>query len=1039
MDWKSELVHGIYESVITHSLQEKIERLQDTFDIEQKSLDSDESHFSLALHLAKLIASTLASMKGDDKKSRQAQFCNQLLEVIGKNDHTFPVDAERIVEDLMYLLKVQDRGRKPLDRPETPLTNACLFTGTQSDLSLESQLVKEIRTADRIDIICSFIKWSGIRLLKQDLEDFTSRPDARLRIITTSYLGATDLKAIEFLEQLPNTELLVSYDTERTRLHAKSYIFHRDTGFGSAYIGSSNISNPALTSGLEWNLKISQFESPYLWEKVCATFETYQNAKDFSKYDVSSHDRLKQALEFERHSTVEEDNFMTFMDVHPYPYQEEILDKLRAEREIHGRTRNLVVAATGTGKTVIAAFDYKRILREIPHAKFLFVVHREEILKQSRGTFRNILRNQNFGELLVGNYRPEGLEHLFVSIQSLNSQQLWEILPPDYYDYIVVDEFHHSASSSYQKLLRYFQPKYLLALTATPERHDGLDILSYFDYHIAAEIRLPDAINRKLLAPFQYFGVTDTVDLSRVGWSSGHYDTRELNRLFNGNLQRAQLILQKMHELLLDIRQCRALCFCVSQEHARFMNQFFNEHGVSSALLTAESSSDERNSVQYRLVNREINVICVVDIYNEGVDIPAVDTVLFLRPTESLTVFLQQLGRGLRLHDEKECLTVLDFVGNANKNFNFEYRFRAMLGSNGKNVADEIENGFPHLPAGCHIQLEKQAQRYILENIRNSIYNGRVSQLVSRLVTFTNESGLPLTLANFVDYHHLTLHDIYKRDSFARLTVKAKLRPDFEAPDEKRLTTGLQRILHMNSAYQLQTLLRILQKPLENLSSQEERLLTMLHFSLWGKGSGIPTLKASVEKLKANGPFFEELLDILHYMYEHTDIVTKQPELPYRCPLELHANYTRDEILAALGNWTLSAAPECREGVKFLPELRTDIFMITLNKAEKQYSPTTMYLDYAISDELFHWQSQSTTSVESPTGQRYLNHRKTGNTILLFVRENKSSNGQSTPYCFLGPAEYVCHNGSRPINIEWKLKYKMPARLCRMTERMATA
>lgn len=1039
MDWNFELVHGIYESVITHSLQEKIGRIQDAFEIEKKQLDSDESHFSLALHLTKLIASSLASIKGDDKKLRQVQFCNQLLEVIGQNDRTFPVDAERIVEDLMCLLKIQDRTRKALDRPETPLTNACLFTGTQSDLSLESQLVKEIRTADRVDIICSFIKWSGIRLLMQDLIDFTAQPEARLRIITTSYLGATDLKAIEFLEKLPNTELLVSYDTERTRLHAKSYIFHRNTGFGSAYIGSSNISNPALTSGLEWNLKISQFESPYLWEKVCATFETYQNAKEFSKYDANSHGRLKQALEFERHFTVDEDNFMAFMDVRPYPYQEEILDKLRAEREIHGRKRNLVVAATGTGKTVIAAFDYKRILKDIPNAKFLFVVHREEILKQSRGTFRNILRNQNFGELLVGNYRPTNFEHLFVSIQSLNSQRLWEMLPSDYYDYIVVDEFHHSASDSYQKLLRHFQPKYLLALTATPERHDGLDILSYFDYHIAAEIRLPDAINRKLLAPFQYFGITDNVDLSRIAWSSGHYDTRELNRLFNGNLQRAQLVLQKMHEILLNIQQCRSLCFCVSQEHAAFMNRFFNEHGVRSALLTAASPSEERNAIQSRLVNCEINVICVVDIYNEGVDIPAVDTVLFLRPTESLTVFLQQLGRGLRLHDEKECLTVLDFVGNAHKNFNFECRFRAMLGNSGKNVADEIGNGFPHLPAGCHIKLEKQAQRYILENIRNSIYNGRSSQLVSRVATFTNESGLPLTLANFVEYHHLNLHDIYKRVSFARLCEKAHAQPAFAAPDEKRLTNGLRRILHLNSAYQLQTLLRILQGAFEQLTSMEERLLTMLHFSLWGKDSGISSLQESVERLKANGPFFDELLDVLRYLYEHTDIVTERPELPYESPLELHASYTRDEILAALGNWTFNSTPECREGVKYLPALETDLFLITLNKAEKHYSPTTMYLDYAISDDLFHWQSQSTTSVESPTGQRYLNQRQTGNTILLFVREDKSHHGQSNAYCFLGPAEYVSHNGSRPINIEWRLKYKMPARLCRMTERMATA
>ncbi|MEG2001387.1 MAG: DEAD/DEAH box helicase family protein, partial [Evtepia sp.] len=522
------LIHGVYESVITRALEERLARISESFDVEKHQLDSEESSFALALHLTKLIASSLASIKGDDKKQKQAQFCNQLLDVIGKNDSTFPVEAEKIVEDLMYLLKIQDRAKKPLSRPDTPLSNAALFTGTASDLTLESELKKEIQTADSIDVLCSFVKWSGLRLILPLLKDATSE-GKRLRVITTSYLGATDLKAVEELQKLPNTELLVSYDTERTRLHAKSYIFHRDNGFGTAYIGSSNISAPALTSGLEWNLKISQYESPYLWEKVCATFETYQNTSEFSRYDESSREKLARALKAESGGARFEDNFMAFMDVTPYPYQEEILDKIRAEREIHQRNKNLVVAATGTGKTVIAAFDFKRVRKENPNAKFLFVVHREEILKQSRFTFRNILRDQNFGEMLVGNHKPESLDHLFVSIQSLNSNDLCMKLPSDYYDYIVIDEFHHAAANGYQELLDHFTPQYLLALTATPERHDGLDVLKYFDYHIAAEIRLPDAINKKLLSPFQYFGISDTVDLSTLKWTNGGYDKTQLN------------------------------------------------------------------------------------------------------------------------------------------------------------------------------------------------------------------------------------------------------------------------------------------------------------------------------------------------------------------------------------------------------------------------------------------------------------------------------------------------------------------------------
>lgn len=1033
-----ELIHGIYESVITHALEERLSRISDSFDVEKKQLDSEESSFALALHLTKLIANSLASIKGDDKKQRQAQFCNQLLEVIGQNDSSFPVEAEKIVEDLMYLLKIQDKAKKPLPRPDTPLTNAALFTGTASDLTLESELKKEILTADSIDILCSFIRWSGLRLLLPYLKEATA-DGKKLRIITTSYLGATELKAVDELQKLPNSELLVSYDTERTRLHAKSYIFHRANGFGTAYIGSSNISKPALTSGLEWNLKISQFESPYLWDKVCATFETYQNTSEFSRYDESSREKLAKALTHEAGGDREEDNAMVFMDVTPYPYQEEILDKVRAEREIHGRKKNLVVAATGTGKTVIAAFDFKRVLKEIPNAKFLFVVHREEILTRSRMTFRHILRDQNFGELLVGHYKPESLERLFCSIQSLNSNDLCRKLPADYYDYIIIDEFHHAAAKGYQELLEHFTPKYLLALTATPERHDGMDILKYFDNHIAAEIRLPDAINKKLLSPFQYFGISDCVDLSSLRWTNGGYDKTQLNNIFNGNVQRASLVLQKMHEILLDIAQCRALCFCVSQDHAEYMNAFFNEHGVHSAVLTAHSLSSERDTVQQRLRQREINVICVVDLYNEGVDIPEIDTVLFLRPTESLTVFLQQLGRGLRLCDDKECLTVLDFVGNAHRNFNFEYRFRAMLGASGQNVADELGHGFPHLPAGCHIELEKEAQERILANIKSSISNGRQNMIVSRIATFESESGIKLTLANFLDYHHLRPTTIYQKALFSRLCQKANLRENFTIPNEDRLRAGLLRICHMNSAYQLKTMQELLRAPearLQRLSDDETKLLTMLHFSLWTGSSEIKSLPESIAQLKANGPAYDELLALVDYLYENTDLVTVKPVLPFDCPLELHANYTRDEILTALGNWKLGSTPEMREGVKYLPEINTDIFMVTLNKSEKQYSPTTMYLDYAISDDLFHWQSQSTTSVESPTGQRYI--KGTG-TILLFVRENRNSDGIASSYCFLGPADCVSHNGSKPINVTWHLHYKMPARLCRMTERMAVA
>ncbi|QSH41053.1 DUF3427 domain-containing protein [Lentisphaerota bacterium ZTH] len=1035
------LINGLYESIITNSLKEQIENVNERRRVETKHLDSEESHFTLALHLTKLIANSLAKIKGDNRFEKQAEFCNKILDAIGKQDSTFDFENEKIIKDLKYLFEVCDTTERKFERPATPLSNACLFTGTRNDPSLESQLRQEILTSDRIDILCSFIKWSGIRLLKEELEAFTNKAGGRLRVITTSYLGATDYKAIEFLEQLPNTELLVSYDTKRTRLHAKSYIFHRNSGFGAAYIGSSNISNPALTSGLEWNLKVSQFELPYLWDKVCATFETYQNSKDFTPYFKDDKERLQSALNKES-GYKDDQELMAFFNIKPYDYQVEILDKLTAERQIHNRYHNLIVAATGTGKTVIAAFDFKRIKSQKSNAKFLFIAHREEILKQSRATFRNILRDQNFGELLVGKYNAEHFEQLFVSIQSLNSRELIKHLAEDYYDYIVIDEFHHAASKSYKEILDYFKPRYLLGLTATPERHDGLEILHYFDNHIAAEIRLPDAINRKLLCPFQYFGITDhsSVDLSNISWNRGRYDPTQLDNILTGNDSRALLVIEKINELLLDANETRGLCFCVSQRHANFMAEKLNACGIKAASLTSKSTNEQRSSVQNMLKNKEINFICVVDLYNEGVDIPEIDTVLFLRPTESLTVFLQQLGRGLRLDDWKECLTVLDFVGNANSSFNFEGRFRSILGPSTKNIFDEVEAGFPHLPAGCCIMLEKQAQQYILNNVKSNIHNARKNQLISGIRNFTSETGLKLSLTSFINHHDLSLDTIYRKSSWNRLLVNAGLKGDFQCHNESQLTKGLRRICHMNSTYQLQRLLDLLTSPtLDDITENDKLLLTMLNFSLWGKKNEFSSLEEAMIQIRKNEILYAELLELIGYMFEETNLVTSRTELPFETPLELHANYTRDEILVALGNWNFENSPEMREGVKYIKNINTDVFLITLNKSEKHYSPTTMYLDYAISKDLFHWQSQSQTSIGSPTGQRYINHQQYGTTILLFLREDKSVNGLSSPYCFLGEAKYISHEGSKPISFKWKLKTPMPSHLYRETARLATA
>ena len=1044
---------GLYEQVINNALTSELSDIPDA----RKSIapiDKAEAAKVLAQYLADVVQKGMENVldNGGDL-SAQIGLANQIVTLIQNTTQEADfasLGVDQRAEQLLALLREQDprlaagKTAADLSRPETSIAQSSLFTGAIHEPQMYTELKKEILSADRIDMLVSFIKWSGLRLLIDELREFTQN-GGKLRIITTSYMGATDVKAIEELRALPNTRIKVSYDTKRTRLHAKTYVFYRNTGFTTAYVGSSNLSNAAISSGLEWNVKVTHKDLPETINKIAATFESYWNSNEFEYYSEDQKERLARALKAEKYFDANNTALYT-MDIAPYSYQQEILDRLEAERTVRGYTRNLVVAATGTGKTVISALDYKRFRKQNPGkpCRLLFVAHREEILRQSLYTFRAVLKDANFGELFVGNYRPETIDYLFLSIQTFNSQDFTSKTSPDFYDYIIVDEFHHAAAPTYQKLLSYYQPKILLGLTATPERMDGKSILPYFNYRIAAEIRLPEAIDRKLLCPFQYFGVTDTVDLNTLKWSAGGYDKGELSALytFSGAVanRRADLVVSSLLKYVTDIDEVKGLGFCVTVDHAQFMSQYFNDHGIPSIFLTGKSSDEERNSAKDRLVSGTIRFIFVVDIYNEGVDIPEVNTVLFLRPTESLTIFLQQLGRGLRLAENKECLTVLDFIGQANKRYNFEDKFAALLSNTSRSVSREIKDGFVSAPKGCYIQLEKKSAKYILDNIRASY--GNTAGLVSRVASFTEDSGLELTLANFLEYYHLDPRTIYKFSTFSRLCARADVMDDFQEPLEEALTKAMGRLAVIDSRRWIHFLLELLPR-LDNvnfaaLGELEQRMLQMFYVTVWGKAAEEWASDEVLDHLYAlsDSPvLLGELQELLRYRYEQIDFIDEPVDLGFDCPLDLHCTYTRDQLLVALDFLKPSTV---REGVKWLPEKKLDVFFVTLNKSDKDYSPTTMYNDYSINESLFHWQSQSTTAADSPTGQRYIHHRERGSKVLLFVREFKSDriNGGAAAYTFLGTANYVKHEGSRPMNITWKLDRPIPAKFLKKTNKL---
>ncbi|MFN5319762.1 MAG: DUF3427 domain-containing protein, partial [Bacteroidia bacterium] len=862
-----------------------------------------------------------------------------------------------------------------------------------------------------------------------------------VRVICTVYMGATDVKAIDFLSRFSNVTLKISYNTKHERLHAKSYLFMRNTGFHTGYIGSSNMSRSALTNGLEWNIKVTQQEIPHIITKCRSTFETYWNDPNFELYDSAVHrPKLLEALNAGFRKP-DEENPTGFFDISPFPYQTEILDQLELSRS-RGEMLNLIVAATGTGKTVMAAFDFKRYLKAHPQARFLFVAHREEILKQARFTFRQVLRNNDFGSLWFGGREPEDYKHAFVSIQTLNNRIDRLSLAKDYYDYIIIDEVHHSAANSYQKLLNHFEPKILLGLTATPERHDGNNIAQYFGHSISAEIRLPEALNRGLLCTFQYFGINDQVDISGVSWRRGRYDIDELERIYSEDHRRVGDILRNCDKYLKDIHEVRALCFCVSKKHAVFMAEQFNKKNLKSAYLTSDNAS-ERNSILQGFKSREFNYLFVVDIFNEGVDIPEIDTLLFLRPTESLTIFLQQLGRGLRLHEDKSCLTVLDFVGQQHAEYSFEHKFRGMLGKTHTRVKEEIENDFPHLPLGCSITLERTAKEIILKNITRA-YRGGLQTLVNAIVRYKSEYTLSTSLENFCSMTEIGLHKIYAtKFMWHQLLQRANGSTTEPNELEKRIAQVLGSTwLSTDSTSYFEFIRRfITDKSCDTSNLENQQYLMMLYIDVFDAAPEVETfdqLLLALAPITSNTNICAEIVEYLDYRIKQLTAVEKAYSGNLTSVLRLHGRYTRNQILAGLSESTLNRKASSREGSFKIARANAELLFVTLDKSEGSFKPSTMYHDYFISEELFHWQSQNSTSENSSVGQSYINQASLKKEILLFVREaTRDENGNTMAFVFCGPLQYIKHEGNKPMNVTWRMAFVPPAELLNEGKKMA--
>lgn len=1014
---------GLYEQLVTTVLEGRLGGLNAQDFALRTPLDKEEAADRIALHLSQLVRRAIAGMDQQTRTQAGLELARQIITLLTESSRA--LDADDLLSPAGDLLRavaqLQPDGRPGIiAQPATPLLDTTLLTNAPGEPRIGFQLATELPSADRIDILMAFVRQTGIRPLLEGIRRHceSGRP---LRVLTTTYTNSTELSALIAL-QAAGAQVRVSYDTSSTRLHAKAWLFHRQSGYSTAFIGSSNLTYSAQVTGLEWNVRVSGARNPDVIDKFSAVFESYWNSEDFRAFDE------KEFKERTNVAVTTSSAWLSPVEIRPEPFQSRLLELIELSR-LQGHHRNLLVSATGTGKTVMAALDYQRLRKRLPRARLLFVAHRQEILTQSLATFRHALRDAAFGELWVGGSRPTRFEHVFASIQSLSAAGLAN-LSADHFDVVIVDEFHHAAARTYESLLAHLKPVELLGLTATPERGDSQPILQWFGDRIAAELRLWDAIDQHRLTPFAYYGISDGVDYRTVRWIRGRgYDLRELSNIVSADHVLARRVVDNVIRTAPDASSMRALGFCVSVDHARFMSQQFTAAGIPSRAVWADTPDDERREALRDLRDGKLRVVFSVDLFNEGVDIPSVDTLILLRPTDSATLFLQQLGRGLRREHGKTVCTVLDFVGQHRKEFKFQNRFGALLRGGRRDVIEQIEADFPFLPAGCHMQLDAVAKQNVLENIRRSLpYTA--SQRRAELLRVA-EGGKRITLKGFLEGSGLAVGDIYSNNHcWSDLLEAAELSVSPAGPAEQILRRAIGRLLHLDDPERIRCYQELAaQRVAPDLGAMGLRSRRMFHMLATvmteSVSSQLETLDDAAALLWAHPQVLAELGELMQVLFERMEHVPVELKSHPDVPLFVHARYTRREILAAFSDTTTLKTPEWREGSRWIEVEHVDLLAFTLDKTSGHFSPTTRYRDYAITPELLHWESQSMTRAESPTGRRYQTHSENGGTILPFARLTTDDRA----FWLLGPATYVSHEGERPMAITWRLEHSLPGDL----------
>jgi superfamily II DNA or RNA helicase/HKD family nuclease len=1028
---------GPYDLLITSDMQTALEHVPA---LTQAVSELPEGAVSYLIDaISRRLADQLEGLGGHESNRLEAQIdlANQLLKVLQTPQSSKGIAPDLVPADNPSVLRWVGAPVADRREPATGLLSPWLFTAGRGSPDLLNELRAEMTSCDRLDILVSFIKVSGVRKIRDILDAVTAcdgngHQRTTIRIITTTYTGATDFKAVEELARLPGCSVKVSLDPQRSRLHAKAWIFHRATGFSTAYVGSANLSHSAMMGGLEWTVKFAQRGQPGMFDRAAASFETLWEDDEFQLFDPDD-DRHVKALTLalcQQQWRGSGDSIVNigFLDVSPKPFQQDILDQLAFERE-HGRHRNLLVAATGTGKTVMAALDYRRHARAVGgKPRLLFVAHRDQIVLQARQTFRQVMNDSQFGEIISGSSQPVQFDHVFAVINSVHSRDLIARFGAAYWSMVIVDECHHIAANQFSRFVQAVQPNVLLGLTATPERGDGLSIMGFFDARPdgspAAELRLWQALDLQLLCPFEYYGCDDSTDFSAVNWGQAA-ELSQLAKVVEGNSVRAKQMLREWQRLVAEPRACKTLVFCVSIPHANQIADFLSDNGLPALAVHSDTEPLIRRTAPERLARGELCALVTVDLYNEGIDLPFVDTLILLRPTQSAVVFQQQIGRGLRLHEGKTACLIIDFVGQHRQDFRFDRLLGSISGLGRRQLKEGFEEGFPTLPSGCYIHLQKQAREQVLGQLQRMV-SQRWNLLVRELQAFASINRKSIELVEFLNDYNLAVEDVFRStrpSGWLNLQHAAGLLQSPPLADEALFSALFARLTHWDDPKRLDQLL--LWCTGDSDDSFDATLAKMLHFDLVGRTANTAQVGQTLERLRASERTRHELIQLHNTLAARCHLLHRPVPGLEHTPLCLHASYTGPEIGVAMGWFTAQRQAPITSGVLVFKEKRMEALFVTLDKSAG-FHERIAYQDCAISQQLFKWQTQNSAGPHTTVGQRYLDSHNNGWSFQLFVRLKKGD-----PFRALGPVSLRSADGSGPMTIIWELKVAMSAGMFR--------